>query len=152
MCVLWKSQKRNGVQGLIEIENPNRVSQKSKKAAEVDVEAPRELTRRERYFYTSGVSAWECCCCCVLINFRLLMNVLVAGRRLRSRKLKNAIWSCIWKERQIRPERTLPDWLLLKNREKMQRRRGKSWGKVSLTRCVTLVYMLYTKSIPIQNL
>ncbi|KAG7325162.1 hypothetical protein KOW79_011478 [Hemibagrus wyckioides] len=43
-----KSQRRNGVQGLIEIENPNRVSQKSKKAAEVDVEAPRELTRRER--------------------------------------------------------------------------------------------------------
>lgn len=42
---------------MIEIENPNRVSQKSKKAAEVDVEAPRELTRRERYFYTSGVSA-----------------------------------------------------------------------------------------------
>ncbi|KAK3529689.1 hypothetical protein QTP70_033679 [Hemibagrus guttatus] len=43
-----KSQRRNGVQGLIEIENPNRVSQKNKKAAEVDVEAPRELTRRER--------------------------------------------------------------------------------------------------------
>ncbi|XP_026993371.1 pdgfa associated protein 1a [Tachysurus fulvidraco] len=43
-----KSQRRNGVQGLIEIENPNRVSQKSKKAAEVDVEEPRELTRRER--------------------------------------------------------------------------------------------------------
>ncbi|TSK14678.1 SH3 domain-binding protein 1 [Bagarius yarrelli] len=44
-----QSQKRNGVQGLIEIENPNRVSQKSKKAVEVDVNAPRELTRRERY-------------------------------------------------------------------------------------------------------
>ncbi|KAK2866341.1 hypothetical protein Q7C36_002397 [Tachysurus vachellii] len=43
-----KSQRRNGVQGLIEIENPNRISQKSKKAAEVDVEEPRELTRRER--------------------------------------------------------------------------------------------------------
>ncbi|KAI5623205.1 hypothetical protein C0J50_16992, partial [Silurus asotus] len=43
-----KSQKRNGVQGLIEIENPNRVSQKSKKAAEVDIDAPRELTRKER--------------------------------------------------------------------------------------------------------
>ncbi|XP_062859863.1 pdgfa associated protein 1a [Trichomycterus rosablanca] len=42
------SQKRNGVAGLIEIENPNRVSQKSKKAAEVDVDAPKELTRRER--------------------------------------------------------------------------------------------------------
>lgn len=47
---LWeKSQKRNGVHGLIEIENPNRVSQKSKKAVEVDVNAPKELTRRERY-------------------------------------------------------------------------------------------------------
>ncbi|XP_028843957.1 pdgfa associated protein 1a [Denticeps clupeoides] len=41
-------QKRKGVEGLIEIENPNRVSQKSKKVVEVDVSAPRELTRRER--------------------------------------------------------------------------------------------------------
>lgn len=40
--------KRKGVEGLIEIENPNRVSQKSKKVAELDVEAPRELSRRER--------------------------------------------------------------------------------------------------------
>lgn len=36
------------MEGLIEIENPNRVSQKNKKVAEVDVSAPRELTRRER--------------------------------------------------------------------------------------------------------
>ncbi|KAK1793919.1 hypothetical protein P4O66_010832 [Electrophorus voltai] len=42
------SQRRNGVEGLIEIENPNRISQKSKKASEVDVEAPKELSRRER--------------------------------------------------------------------------------------------------------
>lgn len=42
------SQKRSGVQGLIEIENPNRVAQKSKKAADVDVEEPKELSRRER--------------------------------------------------------------------------------------------------------
>ncbi|XP_076154444.1 pdgfa associated protein 1a [Alosa pseudoharengus] len=42
------SSKRKGVEGLIEIENPNRVSQKSKKVAEVDVSAPRELSRRER--------------------------------------------------------------------------------------------------------
>ncbi|XP_030630097.1 pdgfa associated protein 1a isoform X2 [Chanos chanos] len=41
-------QRRNGVEGLIEIENPNRLSQKSKKVAEVDVSAPRELSRRER--------------------------------------------------------------------------------------------------------
>ncbi|XP_070783206.1 pdgfa associated protein 1a isoform X1 [Enoplosus armatus] len=43
-----ESKKRSGVEGLIEIENPNRVSQKNKKVAEVDVSAPRELSRRER--------------------------------------------------------------------------------------------------------
>ncbi|KAG8009010.1 28 kDa heat-and acid-stable phosphoprotein, partial [Nibea albiflora] len=43
-----ESRKRSGVEGLIEIENPNRVSQKSKKVTEVDVTAPRELSRRER--------------------------------------------------------------------------------------------------------
>lgn len=37
------------MEGLIEIENPNRVAQKSKKVAEVDVSAPRELSRRERW-------------------------------------------------------------------------------------------------------
>lgn len=42
------SKRRSGVEGLIEIENPNRVSQKSKKVAEIDVAAPRELSRRER--------------------------------------------------------------------------------------------------------
>ncbi|KAG7491509.1 hypothetical protein MATL_G00004530 [Megalops atlanticus] len=41
-------QKRKGVEGLIEIENPNRVSQKNKKVAELDVSAPKELSRRER--------------------------------------------------------------------------------------------------------
>lgn len=43
-----ESKRRSGVEGLIEIENPNRVSQKSKKVSEVDVSAPRELSRRER--------------------------------------------------------------------------------------------------------
>ncbi|XP_061749251.1 pdgfa associated protein 1a [Nerophis ophidion] len=43
-----ESRKRSGVEGIIEIENPNRVSQKSKKVAEVDVDAPPELSRRER--------------------------------------------------------------------------------------------------------
>lgn len=41
-------RKRSGVEGLIEIENPNRVSQKSKKVTELDIEAPKELSRRER--------------------------------------------------------------------------------------------------------
>lgn len=44
-----QSKKRSGVEGLIEIENPNRVSQKSKKVTEIDVAAPRELSRRERW-------------------------------------------------------------------------------------------------------
>uniref|UniRef100_A0AAR2KAM0 Casein kinase substrate phosphoprotein PP28 domain-containing protein n=1 Tax=Pygocentrus nattereri TaxID=42514 RepID=A0AAR2KAM0_PYGNA len=43
-----KNQKRSGVEGLIEIENPNRVSQKNKNIAEVDVSVPKELSRRER--------------------------------------------------------------------------------------------------------
>lgn len=49
LFMLSQNQKRSGVDGLIEIENPNRVSQKSKKVAEVDVNAPKELSRRERY-------------------------------------------------------------------------------------------------------
>ncbi|XP_034049941.1 pdgfa associated protein 1a [Thalassophryne amazonica] len=43
-----ETRRRCGVDGLIEIENPNRVTQKSKKVAEVDLDAPKELTRRER--------------------------------------------------------------------------------------------------------
>ncbi|XP_077359738.1 pdgfa associated protein 1a [Festucalex cinctus] len=43
-----ESKKRSAVEGLIEIENPNRISQKSKKVTELDVDAPRELSRRER--------------------------------------------------------------------------------------------------------
>lgn len=43
-----QAHKKSGVAGLIEIENPNRVSQKSKKVAELDDNAPRELSRRER--------------------------------------------------------------------------------------------------------
>ncbi|KAJ0060167.1 hypothetical protein NL108_004017, partial [Boleophthalmus pectinirostris] len=42
-----ENRKRSGVEGLIEIENPNRISQKSKKVTELEVEAPKELSRRE---------------------------------------------------------------------------------------------------------
>ncbi|XP_056390610.1 28 kDa heat- and acid-stable phosphoprotein [Hyla sarda] len=41
-------QKRKGVEGLIDIENPNRAAQTSKKVTQVDLEGPRELSRRER--------------------------------------------------------------------------------------------------------
>lgn len=42
------SDKRKGVEGLIEIENPNRVAQKSKKVADIELEGPKQLSRRER--------------------------------------------------------------------------------------------------------
>ncbi|KAM9394017.1 pdgfa associated protein 1b [Pholidichthys leucotaenia] len=43
------SQKRRaGVEGLIEIENPNRVAQKSKKVTQIELDEPRQLSRRER--------------------------------------------------------------------------------------------------------
>ncbi|XP_017558654.1 pdgfa associated protein 1b [Pygocentrus nattereri] len=42
------SQKRKGVEGLIEIENPNRAAQKSKKVTEIELEGPKQLSRRER--------------------------------------------------------------------------------------------------------
>ncbi|XP_048847427.1 pdgfa associated protein 1b [Brienomyrus brachyistius] len=42
------TQKRKGVEGLIDIENPNRAVQKSKKVADIVLEGPKELSRRER--------------------------------------------------------------------------------------------------------
>ncbi|XP_007574414.1 pdgfa associated protein 1b [Poecilia latipinna] len=41
-------RKRAGVEGLIEIENPNRVAQKSKKVTQIELDEPRQLSRRER--------------------------------------------------------------------------------------------------------
>ncbi|TKC46290.1 hypothetical protein EI555_003388 [Monodon monoceros] len=41
-------QKRKGVEGLIDIENPNRVAQTTKKVTQLDLDVPKELSRRER--------------------------------------------------------------------------------------------------------
>ncbi|XP_072299879.1 pdgfa associated protein 1b [Eucyclogobius newberryi] len=41
-------RKKTGVEGLIEIENPNRVSQKSKKVTQIELDEPKQLSRRER--------------------------------------------------------------------------------------------------------
>ncbi|XP_074866698.1 28 kDa heat- and acid-stable phosphoprotein [Carettochelys insculpta] len=41
-------QKRKGVEGLIDIENPNRVVQTAKKVTQLDLDGPKELSRRER--------------------------------------------------------------------------------------------------------
>lgn len=47
----WQ-RRRAGVEGLIEIENPNRVSQKSKKVTHIEMdEQPKQLSRRERSVY-----------------------------------------------------------------------------------------------------
>ncbi|KAJ7305907.1 hypothetical protein JRQ81_010273 [Phrynocephalus forsythii] len=40
--------KHKGVEGMIDIENPNRVAQAAKKVTQIDLESPRELSRRER--------------------------------------------------------------------------------------------------------
>lgn len=36
------------MQGLIDIENPNRVTQKTKKVSQIELDEPRQLSRRER--------------------------------------------------------------------------------------------------------
>ncbi len=58
------------MEGLIEIENPNRVSQKSKKVTELDLSAPRELSRRERCVSHSH-SGRKCSCLCYFLFFNL---------------------------------------------------------------------------------
>ncbi|XP_053708594.1 pdgfa associated protein 1b [Synchiropus splendidus] len=42
------TRKRAGVEGLIQIDNPNRVVQKSKKVTQIELDEPRQLSRRER--------------------------------------------------------------------------------------------------------
>lgn len=46
MCL---QRRRAGVEGLIEIENPNRVAQKSKKVTQLELDEPKQLSRRERW-------------------------------------------------------------------------------------------------------
>uniref|UniRef100_A0A3P8V5M5 Pdgfa associated protein 1b n=1 Tax=Cynoglossus semilaevis TaxID=244447 RepID=A0A3P8V5M5_CYNSE len=41
-------RRRPGVEGLIEIENPNRAVQKSKKVSQIELDEPKQLSRRER--------------------------------------------------------------------------------------------------------
>uniref|UniRef100_A0A3Q3JG21 Casein kinase substrate phosphoprotein PP28 domain-containing protein n=2 Tax=Monopterus albus TaxID=43700 RepID=A0A3Q3JG21_MONAL len=41
-------RRRAGVEGLIEIENPNRMAQKSKKVTQIELDEPKQLSRRER--------------------------------------------------------------------------------------------------------
>ncbi|KAF3700467.1 28 kDa heat- and acid-stable phosphoprotein PDGF-associated protein [Channa argus] len=41
-------RRRAGVEGLIEIENPNRAAQKAKKVTQIELDEPKQLSRRER--------------------------------------------------------------------------------------------------------
>ncbi|MEE6469653.1 hypothetical protein FKM82_008711, partial [Ascaphus truei] len=41
-------QKRKGVEGLIDIENPNRAAQASNKVTQLDLNQPKELSQRKR--------------------------------------------------------------------------------------------------------
>lgn len=55
MFVFWQ-RRRAGVEGLIEIENPNRVAQKSKKVAQIELDEPKQLSRRERCVFLQRAS------------------------------------------------------------------------------------------------
>ena len=44
----FKQPKQKGVDGLIEVENPNRTTKKSVKARDIDINVKVELSRRER--------------------------------------------------------------------------------------------------------
>lgn len=57
--VMCLQRRRAGVQGLIEIENPNRVAQKSKKVTQIELDEPKQLSRRER---------------CVLVCHRVMLH------------------------------------------------------------------------------
>lgn len=47
-AVMSWQRRRVGVEGLIHIENPNRVTQKAKKVSQIELDEPRQLSRRER--------------------------------------------------------------------------------------------------------
>lgn len=55
MCL---QRRRAGVEGLIEIENPNRAAQKSKKVTQIELDEPKQLSRRERCVF--GVTSYQC--------------------------------------------------------------------------------------------
>ena len=46
-----KVERHKGVEGLIDVENPNRATKKNIKAKDVDVDAQVTLSRRERYVF-----------------------------------------------------------------------------------------------------
>lgn len=54
--------KQKGIDGLIEVENPNRAAKKSIKAKDIDVDAKVELSRRERYAVVGN--KWCVIFCC----------------------------------------------------------------------------------------
>ena len=72
--------KPKGVSGLIEIENPNRVVQKTKKASEVDAEdsSKAQLSRRERFVMISFYAVFIIICylLLLLLNYYLVLILL----------------------------------------------------------------------------
>ena len=46
---MFRREKLKGVEGIVEIENPNRVVQKSKKVRDIDLDSAVVLSRKERY-------------------------------------------------------------------------------------------------------
>lgn len=44
------------MEGLIDVENPNRVTQKAKKVSQIELDEPRQLSRRERCVNSSDIT------------------------------------------------------------------------------------------------
>lgn len=88
--VLGPQQKRKGVEGLIDIENPNRVIQTTKKVTQLDLDGPKELSRRERWVFPAHPGVW----CrevfpllCVSVSGRLLKGCCCLKQALSSSNL-----------------------------------------------------------------
>ncbi len=132
--------KAKGVEGLIPVENPNRVAAKAIKAKNVDVNAQVTLSRRERYAIlvpasvrvSVRVSTCVCVCVggcggvcvcvwgvgvCVCVHMCVLIVSLIE-RKLRSKEQLNLIVSCTRLVRLMRHDGILLDWLLFDSKEK----------------------------------
>lgn len=74
------------MEGLIEIENPNRVAQKSKKVTQIELDEPKQLSRRERCVSVSHIMS--------LIHFILTETTDIAHLQLYGAVWTTAVLLC----------------------------------------------------------
>lgn len=72
---LCLQRKKTGVEGLIEIENPNRVAQKSKKVTQIELDEPRQLSRRERFVSANIQQELWFSFACKAIRYKIILQL-----------------------------------------------------------------------------